>query len=60
MCRENFRESFKSPTKIKENKVHGFKEMIVAKYETERLISVDSKTTSFFTRKWFISVENFV
>ena len=40
-CRAN-----KTPPKI-----HGFKKMIVAKYETERLIGVDSKTTSFFTRK---------
>ena len=60
MCRENFRESFKSPTKIKENKVHGFKEMIVAKYETERLISVDSETTDLFKSKWFISPKNFI
>ena len=41
-------------------KTHGLKKMIVAKYETERLISVDSETTSSFTRKWFISLENFV
>ena len=41
-------------------KIHAFKKMIVAKYETERLISVDNETTSFFTRKWYISVKNFV
>ena len=41
-------------------KIHGFKKMIVAKDETERLIIVDSETTSFITRKWFISLENFV
>ena len=50
VCRAN-----KTPPKI-----HGFKKLIVAKYETERLISVDSETTSFFTRKWFTSLENFV
>ena len=33
-------------------KIHGLKKMIVAKYDTERLIIVDSETTSFFTRKW--------
>ena len=32
--------------------IHGLKKMIVAKYDTERLIIVDSETTSFFTRKW--------
>ena len=41
-------------------KIHGFKKMIVAKYETERLIIVDSETTSFITRKWFISPKNFI
>ena len=41
VCRAN-----KTPPKI-----HGFKKMILAKYETERLISVDSETTSSFTRK---------
>ena len=50
VCRAN-----KTPPKI-----HGFKKMIAAKYETERLISIDSETTTFFTRKWFISLENFV
>ena len=50
VCRAN-----KTPTKI-----HGFKKMIVTKYESERLISVHSETTSFLTRKWFISLENFV
>ena len=50
VCRAN-----KTPLKI-----HGFKKMILAKYETERLISVDSETTSFLKRKWFISLENFV
>ena len=41
-------------------KIHGLKKKILAKYDTERLIIVDSETTSFFTRKWFISLENFV
>ena len=50
VCRAN-----KTPPKI-----HGFRKMIVAKHETERLISVDSETTSFFTTKWFTSLENFV
>ena len=50
VCRAN-----KTPPKI-----HGFKKMIVAKYETERLICVDIETTGFFTRKWFISLKNFL
>ena len=33
--------------------------MIAAKY-AERLISVDSETTTFLTRKWFIYLEHFV
>ena len=50
VCRAN-----KTPPKI-----NGLKKMIVAKYENERFISYDRETTSFFTRKWFISLENFV
>ena len=32
---------------------------IVAKYETERLIIVDSETTDFFKRKWLM-FKNFI
>ena len=33
---------------------------IMAKYETERLISVHSETTHFSKKKWFVSPSNFV